>query len=202
MIEGLYWESLAKALGHIAASMLVFTVLSGPAHALGGCADPMTPNWIPTAPSVTAPTTGEIQAILDLLSRYSWALDDRDMTAFEALFTSGAVYEVCNGGGAVQVFQAISSTEIKDWVTGLLDDIPDTQLRHITGNTLLHKQGSNTVIGKSTLVVFMQPADELVPKLDYTAVLKETFTLGSDGIWRFSKLTLLVDTPGTQARAR
>ncbi len=192
-------KGTAKAL---ALSVGLGLAVGGTAAALP-CSDPMTNDWLPARTNIVNPAPADRQAIMDLIHSYNWALDDKNVSRFTALFTPNAQYEACTGAGNVQVFTTESQEDLGTFMAGILNDLgDDRQARHFESNTLLHAQDKDTVIGKTTLLVTIQWADMEVPNLDYTAVLKATFARGTDNVWRFSRLTLITDTPGTQARAR
>ena len=48
--------------------------------------------------------------------------------------------------------------------------------------------------GKTTVLVTLQNAYSEIPELDYTGTMKAEFKRGADDAWRFSKLTILVDS--------
>ena len=172
------------------------------AAAAQGCVDKMTPNWLPPRINIINPAPVDRQAIMDVIYSYNWALDDKNSAAFAQLFTDDAVYYACSGGGNVQIVTTTANKELDLYIADILSDLGQRQARHFESNTLLHTKDEKTVIGKTTLLVTLQGPDKEVPELDYTAVMKETFVKGDDNIWRFSKLTLITDTPGAQARAR
>ena len=65
------------------------------------CSDKMLPDWL--TPPVTAPTPTDRLAIMDVISHYNWARDEKVSTGFKDLFTANVVFEVCTDGGNIQV---------------------------------------------------------------------------------------------------
>jgi hypothetical protein len=68
------------------------------------------------------------------------------------------------------------------------------QTTHIASNTVLHMEDANTVMGKTAVLVLLQPAYSELPVLDYTATLKSQFEKGDDSQWRFSRMTIIGNT--------
>ncbi|WP_195909432.1 nuclear transport factor 2 family protein [Rhizobium tubonense] len=186
----------------------IFTLLLGFGIMLGGtaiaasCVDKMNPAWLPPRANIVNPAPADRQAIMDLIHSYSWALDEKNTAAFAELFISDAQYEACSGGGALQLVKTTSTSDLQGYISDILSDLGARQARHFESNTLLHQNKDGSVNGKTTLLVTLQWPDREVPEPDYTAVMQETFVKDKEGLWRFSKLTLITDTPGVQARAR
>lgn len=182
--------------------LLGFGVMLGGTAAAASCVDKINPNWLPPRANIVNPPTADREAIADLIHSYSWALDDKNTAAFAQLFTSDAQYEACSGGGALQLIRTTMTSELQGYIADILSDLGARQARHFESNTLLHQNKDGSVNGKTTLLVTLQWPDRELPELDYTAVMQETFVKDKEGLWRFSKLTLITDTPGVQARAR
>ena len=94
-------KGTAKAL---ALSVGLGLAVGGTAAALP-CSDPMTNDWLPARTNIVNPAPADRQAIMDLIHSYNWALDDKNVSRFTALFTPNAQYEACTGAGNVQVFR-------------------------------------------------------------------------------------------------
>ena len=170
--------------------------------AVAQCSDGKTANQLPLR--VTNPDPADRQAIMDLIHSYNWALDDKNVEDFKELFTNDVTYEACRGGGLEQIFTTKGREPLGSYINGLFIDLTNNGIRtrHIEGNTLLHVRDNDTVEGKTTLLVSIQrDASANVPEFDYTAHLKATFKREGE-FWRFSKLTLITDTPEFQERAR
>src|SRR3546814_21197990 len=71
---------------------------------LPSCEDQLPPGWL--SRPITSPAAEDRQAIVDLISSYNWALDNKDPTAFRALFTANVNYAVCKAGGQERIIAA------------------------------------------------------------------------------------------------
>lgn len=169
------------------------------------CIDNVPPARLLNRPLVN-PLPVDWQAILDLIHSYAWTLEDRDDAAFVALFTKDAVYEVCRNGGPAagqsQIVRTTSQMELQDYIRGQFADLEADQLqtRHFLTNTILNTSGE-IVQAKTAMLVVVQQADDAIPEIDYTAVLKMRI-VKDDDIWKFEQLTLFTDTPVFIAKAR
>ena len=159
------------------------------------CSDKMPPDWL--TPPVTAPADADRLAIMDVISHYNWARDEKVSKGFKDLFTANVVFEVCADGGNIQVTKVTGPDDVDSYLNGLTAFLNYYYLRtrHITSNTILSKVDPDTVEGKTTVLVTLQNAYSEIPELDYTGTLKAEFKRGVGGAWRFGKLTILVDSP-------
>lgn len=169
------------------------------------CVDTLPANWPP--PPVTAPEPADRFAIMDVISRYNWARDDKDPTGLEDLFTDDVVYELCTAGGNIQIATVTGSDEVGTYLGTLTTFLNEYKLwtRHLVSNTILDVVDEDTVQGKATVLVLLRVGFLESPILDYTASLKAEFRRGADGAWRFGRLTVIGDTarPGPSgARGR
>ena len=158
------------------------------------------PPWL-SRPENRNPSPEDRQEIMDLIHSYSWALDDKDATGFEELFTVNAVYEACRNGGAAdsrsQIIRTTSRAELAMLIAQQFRELEREalQTRHLQTNTILNAVDENTVEEKTTMLVTIQRASTSTPENDYTAVLKGKLTKDKDGVWRFEQLTLFTDEP-------
>jgi hypothetical protein len=179
----------------------IWLMLGGVAAA-AECSNKTPAAWLPA--SIVSPSAADRQAIMDLIHSYLWSLDERNITNFDASFSDNATYEACRGGGAVQI---VTSADKKSFVAYINDQFLELaadglQTRHIESNTLLHSKGSDTVDGKTTLLVSIDRAAESPkPELDYTAVMLWTFHKDGES-WKIAKLILITDSPEAEERAR
>jgi hypothetical protein len=175
-------------------AVAAFLTLHGTAKAVQ-CSDKMLPDWL--TPPVTAPAAADTLAIMDVISHYNWARDEKVSKGFKDLFTANVVFEVCIDGGNIQVVQGTDPNDVDNYLGGLTAFLTQYYLktRHITSNTILNVVDPDTVEGKTTVLVTIQKAYSELPELDYTGTLKAEFKRGVTGAWRFSKLTILVDSP-------
>ncbi|WP_457300779.1 nuclear transport factor 2 family protein [Phyllobacterium sp. P5_D12] len=148
-----------------------------------------------------APVTDE-REILKLIHRFHWALDDHKTMQLEGLFADNVTYELCDAVGD-QLQKTTGKDQLGVYLKTYFNELTfrGTQTRHIASNTLLNFVGAGNIQAKTTVVVTLQHPDIETPVLDYTAVLRSVFT--TDGtIWKFSQLTLILDGPKLELRAR
>lgn len=157
------------------------------------CVDQLPPGWL--SRPITSPAAEDRQAIMDLISSYNWALDNKDPTAFGDLFTENVVYEVCKAGGNEQVFETDNRDDVLVYVQQLMNFLISNALRtrHYVSNTIIDASEGKTVRGKSTMLVLLHSAVSEEPEFDYSATLKAEFEKGEDNLWRFSRFTLITD---------
>jgi hypothetical protein len=146
--------------------------------------------------TVTAPAPADRLAIMDVISHFFWSRDSKVSTGLNDLFTTGIVYELCTDGGNKQVALLTGPDDVNEHLGDLTTflNLLVLQTRHVASNTILNVKSANTVEGKTTVLVLLQNAYSELPILDYTATLKTEFTKGSDGNWRFSRITVIGDT--------
>jgi SnoaL-like domain len=188
-------EALMKAL-LLPLTVAAFLTLQGTAEAVQ-CEDPMDPEWLtPGVNPPIPPTPADRLAIIDVISHYNWARDDKVSKGFQDLFTTNVVFEACTDGGNVQVAKRTGPGDVSSYLGNLTAFLNQHNLktRHITDNTILNVVNQDTVEGKTTVLVTLQNAYSEIPEVDYTATLKAEFKRVSGG-WRFGKLTILVDSP-------
>ncbi|TNM61865.1 nuclear transport factor 2 family protein [Aliirhizobium smilacinae] len=163
------------------------------------CVNKPSQGWVETA---NDPPAADERAIIKLIHLYNWALDKHDSAMLVDLFSSSVFYELCNAAGE-QLTQKNGEGQLQGYLNDYFDefDVYKSQPRHIESNTLLHAVDANTVQGKTTVVVTLQHSDIETPVLDYTGVLRTEFEKLAN-VWRFSKMTLIVDGPQLTLRAR
>lgn len=164
------------------------------------CLDRIPPSGFLLPGSVTAPEPADRLAIMDVISLFFWARDG-NATGFRDLFTDDIVFELCTAGGGQQVTMQTGPDDLDAYLGDLTTYLDQLVLRtrHIAGGTILNVKDPDTVEGKTTVLVLLQNAYSEQPVLDYTATLKTEFERGDDGVWKFSRLTIIGDTtiPGT-----
>jgi hypothetical protein len=201
-------ELLASRISIKTLALAAGIFLAGPGTAIAQqCLDNMPSGGWLTPGSVTAPAPADRLAIMDVISHFFWARDSKISTGLSDLFTSDIVYELCTEGGNKQVALRTGPDDVNSYLGDLTTflNLLVLRTRHIASNTILSVSGTDTVVGKTTVLVLLQNAYSELPELDYTATLKTEFKKGSDGNWRFSRLTLIGDTtiPGASgARGR
>jgi hypothetical protein len=179
----------------------IWLMLGGTAAAVQ-CSNNTPAAWLPAG--ITTPAPADRQAIMDLIHSYLWSLDERNITNFDASFSDNATYETCRGGGAVQIVTLVDKKTLVPYIDNQFEELAadGLQTRHIESNTLLHSKGSDTVDGKTALLVSIDRAAESpTPELDYTAVVLWTFHKDGE-TWKIAKLILITDSPEAEERAR
>ncbi len=159
----------------------------------------------PDAPwllSTNDPEQADEAAVRKLIHLYNWALDDQKASRLTGLFTEKVFYELCNAAGE-QLSQTTGDELVRGYLDGYFTSLVDkaTQTRHVESNTLLHSVDANTIQGKTTVLVTLQHSDIETPVLDYTGVLRTEFKKAGN-IWKFSRITLIIDSPRLELRAR
>ena len=127
------------------------------------------------------------QAILDLISSYSYAYDASDLERFAALFQANAVVTFRQGNltGNAHIREAMAAR--RRWVAQ-----QGIQPRHYQTNTLLTEIAEGHVKGRTMILVTWQRSGEPEPKVVHTGFYDDEFRRTAEG-WRFSKRAILVD---------
>jgi len=148
------------------------------------------------------PGPADTRAVLKLIHRYNWALDDHDFGQLDGLFTDDVFYELCNAAGE-QIVKTTDKDQLEIYLNDVFNELTrlDTQTRHIESNALLNSVDANTIQGKTSLAVTLQHQDIETPVLDYTAAFRTEFKRQA-GVWKFSRITLITDGRKIQFRAR
>ena len=188
-----------------AGAAIAQTKAAGSAPSTGGpapgpaCDNHPQSDWL-INPSDPGPV--DARAILKLIHRYNWALDDHDFGQLDGLFTDDVFYELCNAAGE-QILKRTDKDTLEIYLNGVFNELTaqDTQTRHIESNALLHSVDTNTIQGKTSLAVTLQHPDIETPVLDYTAAFRTVFKR-EGGVWKFSRITLITDGRKIQFRAR
>lgn len=198
--------SYRKILADVASSIACLAALAGglivtaadDAWALQ-CVNGPKMSWLTTT---NDPPAEDERAIIKLIHRYNWALDEHLPGRLTDIFSPSITYELCNAAGD-QLTEKKGEGQLQGYLVEYFGmfKVYLSQPRHISSNTLLHLVDADTVQGKTTMVVTLQHSDIETPVLDYTGELRSEFEK-SAGIWRFSKMTLIVDGPQLTLRAR
>ena len=127
------------------------------------------------------------QAILDLISSYSYAYDASDLERFAALFQANAVVTFRQGNltGNAHIREAMAAR--RRWVAQ-----QGIQPRHYQTNTLLTEIAEGHVKGRTMILVTWQRSGEPEPKVVHTGFYDDEFRRTAEG-WQFSKRAILID---------
>jgi ketosteroid isomerase-like protein len=142
-----------------------------------------------TAPGADA--VSDRAAILDAVSRYSWAYDERDLPALSAVFTQNAVWDG-SVQGSVPVGPYKGRAEIVEWLKGHMAAQPD-QRRHCVLNQLVTHQddGSAQVLAYLLLTSAQDGAVGVVTTGFYRFDLRKS----GDGTWLIEHMFGGFDAP-------
>jgi hypothetical protein len=189
-----------------------FSLVCGFCLAFGGtaladsCGTDATYGW-----NIKNPPAEDRQAILDLLSRYAWTIDERNAAAFAGLFAKpkSSYYEICSTDASILKLTLglgpESATDLLGQMTIILDKLRNDSLqtRHIVTNTLFNVDDTGrTANTKSIVLVTLQGSHFPAPVLDYSADARATFVKGDDDTWRFQSLTIHADYTAGSVEAK
>lgn len=166
---------------------IALTVLLTIAFCQGGEAKSSTPDSTTRASeraqytSVSDPDRSEIT---DLIYRYSYTVDARDIESFVSLFT-----EDCRWVAhlAERTIVLDSRTKLREHVTTRLKYFTDQgiQTRHLQTNTILTRVNADQVQGVTYVTLLGQVKGEAAPRVISTGIYKDEFVKTEEG-WRFS----------------
>ena len=127
------------------------------------------------------------QAILDLISSYSYAYDASDLERFAALFQANAVVTFRQGNltGNAHIREAMAAR--RRWVAQ-----QGIQPRHYQTNTWLTEIAEGHVKGRTMILVTWQRSGEPEPKVVHTGFYDDEFRRTAEG-WQFSRRAILID---------
>jgi len=128
------------------------------------------------------------QAILDLISSYSYAYDANDLERFSALFQTDAVLDGERRGsvtGNAQIREVMTAR--RQWLAE-----QGIQPRHYQTNTVLTEMAEGHVQARTMVLVTWQRSGEPEPRVVHTGSYDDEFRKTAEG-WRFSKRAILID---------
>ena len=131
--------------------------------------------------SVSDPDRSEIT---DLIYRYSYTVDARDLEGFLSLFTEDCRW-VANLPEKPIVLE--SRTKLREYVTTRLKYFTDQgiQTRHLQTNTILTRVNADQVQGVTYIMLLGQVKGEAAPRVISTGIYKDQFVKTEEG-WRFA----------------
>lgn len=148
-------------------------------------------------------TIEERNAVTDTLSRYAWAMDNRDSAMLAQVFTEDAEYFLCG-------LDSSSAQERAALLKGISSHFGSVFARLDVGHALARRSFTNTLMGKKSdgdvdlivsAIVFIQSLNISSPQVDYTANLFVTLRQ-IQGIWKIRILKVITDDTGIRIRAR
>lgn len=133
-------------------------------------------------------------AILDLISKYSYSYDSKDINKFLSLFTSDCVWEVYMDQGTNLVYRATNRKELAEAIDKRLADLKERgiQSRHYQTNTILNPISAKKVEAETMLNLVWQYPDNQSPTSVSTGVYKDVI-VNIGGEWKFAIRTGLID---------
>jgi hypothetical protein len=141
------------------------------------------------------------QAILDLISEYSYTYDEDRLDEFVKLFTDDAKTYIYLAGAETPIVETSSNAE-RQRVLQEVRSGPINQAgmpRHFQTNTTLTRVSANRISGRTMVMGTQQPYDGTEARILFTGVYEDEFLL-SNGAWRFATRRGLLDVtslPGT-----
>ena len=131
--------------------------------------------------SVSDPDRSEIT---DLIYRYSYTIDARDLEGFVSLFT-----EDCRWVAHLPEKPIVldSRAKLREHVARRLKYFADSniQTRHLQMNTILTRVNADQVQGATYVMLLGQMKGEAAPRVISTGIYKDEFVKTEDG-WRFA----------------
>ncbi len=149
-----------------------------------------------TSTDSTSISYKERQAILDLISEYSYTYDEDRIDDFVELFTDDAKTYIYLAGSDTPLTETSSNAErrlvIQEFRSGPINEAG--MPRHFQTNTVLTRVSSNRISGRTMVMGTQQPYDGTLARILFTAVYEDEFVF-SKGEWRFALRRGLLDAP-------
>jgi len=166
----------------IALAVMVTIAFCQKGEAKGGTADATTrASERAEYTSVSDPDRSEIT---DLIYRYSYTIDARDLEGFVSLFTEDCRW-VANLPEKPIILD--SRAKLREYVATRLKYFADSniQTRHLQTNTILTRVNADQVQGVTYVTLLGQVKGEAAPRVMSTGIYKDDFVKMEDG-WRFA----------------
>ena len=138
------------------------------------------------------------QQILDLISRYSYAVDSGDAEALTALFQDNAVESFYLAGklsrlGSFGSVIRSNKERLVEYRQGHKElTAQGIQSRHYQTNTILERQPDGSVRGNTLFEIVWQYAAEPAPRLLRSGTYRDLFIRTSSG-WKFASREIHID---------
>lgn len=132
------------------------------------------------------------QQILDLISRYGHAWDNKDSEAWVALFTDDAILQNYGAGRLLSDRRTNADRLDRAKERHAMFADKGIQTRHFQTNTLLTSRPDGSVSGETTFSVTWQHGGEQTPKLVHTGVYRDIY-LKTASAWKFARREVRFD---------
>lgn len=139
------------------------------------------------------PSQAERTEILDLISRYSYTWDGRDVSGWVGVFTADAVLQATFAGQPG--FKYSLSKELTKFIEGFYAGPAGQGLlssRHFQTNTVLEQQSDGSVQAHTMFAVTFQYKGEPTPRFSNTGVYRDRLVKTANG-WKIARRDILVD---------
>ena len=148
-------------------------------------------------------TTEERNAVMDVLSLYAWAMDNRDSTTLSDLFTDEGEYFLCRMDSTTPLASASKPGNITVHFDGIFATLNLSQAvaRRVFSNVLMGKRSTDEIDVMLSVVVFIQSLNISHPQIDYTANIFATLKV-SGTVWKLKIFKVITDDTGISIRAR
>ena len=137
--------------------------------------------------------TEDRQQIADLVSRYAYTYDSKDVEGFVALFTQDCLWESYAGAEQKKIAKVTNRDELRSIVSQRLAMMQQKgiQSRHYQTNTLLTARSDGQVEG-TTMLNLVRQVPGAQPMTATTGIYRDVFVRTTAG-WRFAKRSLYID---------
>jgi 3-phenylpropionate/cinnamic acid dioxygenase small subunit len=130
--------------------------------------------------------TNDRQAIVDLISQYSYSYDENDMEMFKSLFDKDAVFSIGGNeipaGNFIKAAAAARNTHAQNGI----------QTRHYQTNTVISEAGESIARAKTIFFVVYQHAGKPCPDIVHSGIYSDEFRNTGQG-WKFSRRAIKLD---------
>ncbi|MFE7841714.1 nuclear transport factor 2 family protein [Streptomyces sp. NPDC057474] len=136
-----------------------------------------------SAAKLTAEQAADRLLILEVINRYAWSYDERDMDALGRSFTEDAVF-AGNLAGSVEIGPINGRDAIVEWLRGHMDSQSDQRRHSVTNPTFVSQTEDGAVV--NAFLVLAAVSDGQV-RLVTTGFYKVDVRKTTDG-WAISRL--------------
>jgi uncharacterized protein (TIGR02246 family) len=131
-------------------------------------------------------------AIQEMIARYSYAYDSKDVEAFAQLFVEDGVFEVIVPGQSSPTVRLASRTAIREWAAQRHQLNAGSQARHYQSGVLFDEMTGETATAQTMLLLTGQSAPDAAPLLLLTGVYHDKWRKTREG-WRLVHRVARVD---------